>query len=419
MLDTPHIDAAPDRGPVDGTIAIRLSGFPPHHEVTVRASVHGRQGRDWSSHAVFQTDERGAVDLASASPRSGCYTGADVEGLVWSLSPEGEAPKAPFEESNLQPFHITFAAEMDGVSVTAATIERTVLPTGCRAIVVKQDGLVGTLYRPASDGPFPTVLVVGGSQGGQGFSGQCAALLAGHGYASLALSYFADEGLPAQLVNIPLEYFARALSWLSAQPYARDDRSAIIGRSRGGELALLLGATFPEVRAVVAYCPSNVVWGGIRGINMLEESAWSYRGSPVPHITPSVTQAQQDEIFLGPRPIALRPLFDLPIDPLAASAAEIPVERIRGSVLAFSGNEDRMWPAGRMCEAVMERLAKHHHPYPFAHHDYVGAGHLLRAPCMPTSIIDAPIMALGGVPAGQARANRQSWTEVLRVLACG
>jgi dienelactone hydrolase len=417
MLNTPRIHVTPGRRPVDGTITIQLAGFPPSRVVTVRARLSDRQGRDWSSHAVFQTDGSGAVDLATACPVSGSYAGADVAGLVWSLAPEGDAQKAPFEESNLKPFQVTFAAELEGAPGASATIERSFLPADCLAVKVREDGLVGTLYRPAGDGPFPTVLVVGGSQGGQGFSGQCAALLAGHGYASLALSYFADEGLPAQLVEIPLEYFGRALGWLGAQPYARDDRPAIVGRSRGGELALLLGATFPRVRTVVAYCPSNVVWGGIRGTNMANESAWSYRGRPVPHVRPSLTLAQQNEIF-GSRPIALCPLFDLPIDPLALSAAEIPVERIRGAVTLLSGDEDRMWPAGRMCEAVIERLANRHHPYPFAHHSYAGAGHLLRAPCVPTSIIDAPIMALGGVPAGQARANRQSWTEVLRALAC-
>jgi hypothetical protein len=79
---------------------------------------------------------------------------------------------------------------------------------------------VGTLFQPAGDGPFPTVLVVGGSAGREVFSGQCAALLAGHGYASLALSYFAAEGLPKNLVGIPLEYFARAIGWL---PWPRWD----------------------------------------------------------------------------------------------------------------------------------------------------------------------------------------------------
>ena len=235
-------------------------------------------------------------------------------------------------------------------------VERHILAPDCRTLALKEDGLVGTLYLPAGDGPFPTVLAVGGSQGGQGFSGQCAALLARHGYASLALSYFAAETLPEHLVGIRLEYFDRAMRWLRAQPYARDEGTAIVGRSRGGELALLLGATFPEVRAVVAYCPSDVVWGGIRGLNMVDESAWRHRDLPVPHVGPRLTAAQQMEIFAR-RPIALRPLFDLPVDPLAMGAATIAVERIRGSVLIFSGDDDQMWPAGRMGDAIIERLA--------------------------------------------------------------
>ena len=254
---------------------------------------------------------------AHGVPVSGSYTDADAEGLLWSLEPEGAAPKAPFDESSLAPLHITFSAELDGASVASLTVERYFLASDCRAVELNEDGLVGTLFRPAGDGPFPTVLVVGGSAGGQVFSGQCAALLAGHGYASLALSYFGAKGLPEHLVGIRLEYFARAMRWLRAQPFARDDGVAVVGRSRGGELALLLGATFPEVRAVVAYCPSNVVWGGIRGGNMVDESAWAHGDRALPHLAPRLTPTQQAEIY-GKRPIALRPLFDVPVDPLAA-----------------------------------------------------------------------------------------------------
>ena len=104
------------------------------------------------------------------------------------------------------------------------------------------------------------------------------------------------------------------MRWLRAQPYARDEGTAIVGRSRGGELALLLGATFPEVRAVVAYCPSDVVWGGIRGLNMVDESAWRHRDLPVPHVGPRLTAAQQAEIFgqAPDRPApALRPALSI------------------------------------------------------------------------------------------------------------
>jgi hypothetical protein len=159
-----------------------------------------------------------------------------------------------------------------------------------------------------------------------------------------------------------------------------------------------------------------MVWGGIRDNRSVEASAWTHRERDVPHRGPRPTADQVAEI-MGKPPIALRPLFELPVAPHVAAAAAIPVERIRGPVLLFSGQEDRMWPASAMCDAVIERLAKHGHAHAFAHHRYPGAGHLLRAPCMPTSVVDAPTWALGGNPRGQALANRQSWTALLRTLA--
>jgi DNA-binding CsgD family transcriptional regulator len=142
-------------------MTIELSGFPPRREVMLRATLDDARGRGWSSQAVFHTDGSGAVDLASTAPLSGCYTDADAEGLLWSLEPAGEAPKAPFDESSLASLNVTFWAEQDGTSVASATVERYVLASDCRAIALKQDGLVGTLFRPAGDGPFPTVLVIG------------------------------------------------------------------------------------------------------------------------------------------------------------------------------------------------------------------------------------------------------------------
>jgi len=421
MREQPHastahrIDVTPRRAPVDAPIEVRLSGFAPRSTLTLLATLDDAKGRAWSSHAVFRTDARGAVDLASEAPLSGSYAGADGEGIFWSLEPQGEGPRAPFDETSLAPLRITLSAEVDGDVVATATVERHWVHADCRAIALEEDGLVGTLFRPAGDGPFPTVLVVGGSAGGQVFADQCAALLAGHGYASLALSYFARERLPDHLVGIPLEYFARAMRWLRAQPCADDGGVAVVGRSRGGELALLLGATFPEVRAVVSYCPSHVVWGGVRNGQGVDESAWTFDGRAVPHVAPRLDPAQMGRIF-GKRPVSLSPLFEAPLDPLAASAATIPVERTRGPVVVFSGDDDKMWPAGRMCDAVIERLEAHRHPHAFAHHRYAGAGHLLRAPCVPTAVIDSPMLALGGEPRGQARANRQSWTELLRAL---
>jgi pimeloyl-ACP methyl ester carboxylesterase len=106
------------------------------------------------------------------------------------------------------------------------------------------------------------VLVLAGSEGGLHES--TAALLASHGQALLALTYFRAPGLPRQLTGIPLEYFARAIAWLRTQPEADSDRILVVGHSRGGELALLLGATYPAaVNGVIALVPSSKVEAGL------------------------------------------------------------------------------------------------------------------------------------------------------------
>jgi dienelactone hydrolase len=104
---------------------------------------------------------------------------------------------------------------------------------------------------------------VTGSEGGFRWAGTVAPLLACHGYAALALAYFdyqGMEGLPTSLMEIPLEYFERAIAWMGKQPQVNRDKLAVVGISKGGELALLLGSTFPEIKSVVAYVPSGVVW---------------------------------------------------------------------------------------------------------------------------------------------------------------
>ena len=82
------------------------------------------------------------------------------------------------------------------------------------------------------------MLVFGGSGGGLMTS---AALLAARGYPSLALAYFKAPGLPQTLHNIPLEYFAKALRVLRAQPGVDPDHVLVVGESRGGEWSASVG----------------------------------------------------------------------------------------------------------------------------------------------------------------------------------
>jgi dienelactone hydrolase len=67
-------------------------------------------------------------------------------------------------------------------------------------------------------------------------------------------------------------------------------------------------------------------------------------------------------------------------DATAVEHAMIPVERINGPVLLFSGELDEEWPSASMSRMVMERLAGHYHPFSDEHISYSDAGHAFPEP---------------------------------------
>jgi len=90
----------------------------------------------------------------------------------------------------------------------------------------------GVLYLPAKGGPFPGVIILGGSEGGL-FEPRARAFAA-NGFAALTLAYFGYPNLPDELVEIPLEYFERAIAWMKAQPGIDAARLGLVGGSKGG-----------------------------------------------------------------------------------------------------------------------------------------------------------------------------------------
>jgi dienelactone hydrolase len=263
------------------------------------------------------------------------------------------------------------------------------------------------------------------SGSGGGLNEHRAALIAARGYAALALAYFNYEDLPKVLIEIPLEYFETAIHWLQARPTIDADRIAVMGGSRGGELSLLLGATFPAVKAVVAYVPSGYLWAGIGTPDDNGKGAWTHHGKTLPHIP------QAEALRVKPptgesnfdAPTSLTPIFLASLAALPeTSAVTIPVEKINGAVLLISGDDDQMSPSTPMSETVIERLREHNFPHPFQHLRYPDAGHLILTPYIPTTItatghpLRKSYFAYGGTPQGGAFANADSWANLFRFL---
>lgn len=422
----PQLTITPNPARIDQPVHIRLAGFAPDQRVTLQAQMQDEGKQTWRSEATFKADAAGVIDVSTQPPLTGAYTGVDGMGLFWSMAPvdEGNAPVA-FSKCTLAPLTVTFTALAAEQIVATATLDRLFIAPGVTCTPVREQGLVGSLFQPAGNGPFPGVLVVGGSEGGIFSSEQRAALLAAQGYAALALAYFALETLPGELVNIPLEYFGTALAWLQRQPTIRGDQVAAVGGSKGGELVLLLATCYPQLKAVVAYLPSNVVWNGVvRGQDdpVQWSSSWSWQGEPLPFLARAPMNQLQEQMARG-EAISLRPLYEHPLaDHTAMTQAMILVEQSQAAILLISGGDDQFWPSSPMAELVMERLHRSQYPYPFAHLSYPAAGHGIGLPHLPATVnqMRHPIRGLllrsGGNTVANAQARVDAWARMVEFV---
>ena len=418
MTESPslHLSVTPSPALIDEPLRIVVSGCRPGQPVTVRARMRDLE-RLWESHAVFEAGRDGTVDASAMRPLSGTYDAPDARGLLWSVrSVEGQ-PSAVWRTA--ASLDMEFVAECGAERPASLAVSRCFAGPGVSRMEVRDRGLVGTLFRPAGSARRPAVIVVPGSGGG--VPEGPAALLASHGFVGLALAYFRVEHLPLWLAEIPLEYFDTAIRWLRSHSAVANCPLGVMGTSRGGELALLLGATFPDIKAVVGYVPSGVVHAAVPGRDRGEAArrpAWTHRGEPVPFV--SSRDPRQTDEPASPEPLALTPVFLRALEDRAAvEAAEIWVERINGPVLLISGQDDQMWPSPVLAEIAMKRLARHGHRFPYRHLSYPGAGHIIGQPGLPATVsasvhpLSGRLMAYGGNPQDNAAAAADSWPKVL------
>lgn len=417
------LEVSPRQALVDDSISVQVRRGTPRAVVALRARLVDKVGLSWESWAEYQTDGQGRLDLSSAKPLRGSYSEPDSMGLFWSMLPQD--PAAALEHSifggpDSVPVHLTLS---DGAEEVVTDLELRWVGPGVTREPVDRDGLKGALWAPAGKPPFRPVLVFGGSDGG--LREETAALLASRGFFCLVIAYFRHPGLPEDLVRIPLEYFGRAIDLLAADPRTDPARGvAVHGRSRGGELALLLGATFPAVDSVVAYVPSGIVHAGIPHNEDSWQSdvpSWTWRGESVPYLPHLPVGEPASE---AQPPVRLTPIYcrDL-ADWQAAERAAIPVERSRARILMISGMDDAMWPSSLFSELTLARLQRLGYDRPYAHLALPQAGHRFNFPTVPGTIsagrhpADQQVYEYGGTPVGNSRAGLTAHRAILEWLA--
>jgi len=260
---------------------------------------------------------------------------------------------------------------------------------------VREEGLAARFYFRRDAEPQLPIIFLGGSEGGvpnldpkkKGIP------FVEAGYCVLATAYFKEAGLPETLMGVPLEFYDKAKAWLAKHPKVDQSGIAIVGGSKGGELALLLASRDPEVKCVVGIAPASHVFQGIPGGDVLHwsklaqsaledcekepagetaggfelTSSWSYQGEELPYVPIEYSVDLLKAIVT----YEFHDVYQRALENTeAAEKTRIPVENIRGAVLLVSGKNDRMWPATKMCDDMVETLRKAKFSFPYEHAVY-------------------------------------------------
>lgn len=284
-------------------------------------------------------------------------------------------------------------------------------PDGVTKTDVRENGLYGAFYAPTAKTNLPTLIVLGGSEGGLTSASYTALSFVRQGYAVLALAYFAEVGLPRTLEGVPLEYFDTAIDWLKQRPEVNPSKIGAVGGSRGSEAVLLMASHNKDVKAVMAFAPGGLILPGIDLQDPKTEAAWTLGGKDLPYVTLDYARHKPGTLDVYMPGLTAKP------------EAEIAVEKINGPILLISGDDDQLWPSTALANRITDRLKAKGFTHGFQHLVYPGAGHMVfsgdvsgRKPPTPGApAAPAPGgMRLGGTPEANFKAWTDNWPKTLK-----
>lgn len=274
------------------------------------------------------------------------------------------------------------------------------------------DEIVAEWYPIESNSKSPTLIVIGGSEGGFQYGKKWSKPLNDIGINVLALAYFAVEGLPKELELIPIEYFETAIDWLRKQKQVDQNRIGLMGISKGSEIALYLASQNKAIHLVIAVVPSSVIWQSVNRSNYSSyHSTLSNNGKEL-EFTPydfSGGFTSVYNLYAGALKKSIKP------------STIIPVEQIQGSILLLSSSDDNIWPSNLMSKQIVERLKQKEFQYEIKHLNFPNGGHSFHVPEVKTDAkakqkLNSMLKFMGGTIDGFYDAQKKAKDATLSFL---
>ncbi|XP_068573552.1 peroxisomal succinyl-coenzyme A thioesterase-like [Cebidichthys violaceus] len=408
----PVVSVVPSRALLDETIKVAVQNLPPGSPVTVHSLHHSEDKDFWEAFGHYISDHRGTVSLADDFSFGGTYTGKEAMGLLWSMRPvPGSREGLRLRKMNVcSPLLVNISVYSGHVEegfreqapLASALTERWYMGPGVRRMEIKEKGVRGTLFLPPGPGPFPGLLDMWG--GGGGLLEYRSALLASHGYVSLALEYFSAGELKS--ANIEFKYFETAFNIVSEHPQVIPDRVGIFGISLGSVVTSYLASESSVIKPRCCVCVS--------GIHVYP------RGETLLGLYQSL-KSKFDKMRVDENNCEIWRDMVLPVpnDP----SQKLDVGKINCPMLLVNGHDDQNWPTVECAEDIAKMMRAAGKEHLLTRIEYMDAGHLIEPPYSPhfraTKFMkDRKKVTLlwGGQTKPHADAQEDSWNKILAFL---
>ncbi|XP_049755376.1 acyl-coenzyme A thioesterase 1-like isoform X3 [Elephas maximus indicus] len=248
-------------------------------------------------------------------------------------------------------------------------------------------------------GPFPGVVDI--SEVGAGLPEYRASLLAGKGFAVMALAYYNYEDLPKSIEILHLEYFEEAVNYLLNRPEVKGPGLGLLGISKGGDLCLSMASFLKGITAatIINGCVANI--GGVL----------QYKDETLPPLSINRNRIKVSEDGL----VDIVDVLNCPLEG-PDQKSFIPVERAECTFLFLVGLDDHNWKSEFYANEASNRLQAHGKEKPQIVF-YPGAGHCIEPPYFPMcrasmhSLLGSPVI-WGGEPRAHAVAQVDAWNQL-------
>ncbi|XP_006240382.1 acyl-coenzyme A thioesterase 2, mitochondrial isoform X1 [Rattus norvegicus] len=385
----------------DEPLSITVRGLAPEQPVTLRAALRDEKGALFRAHARYRADAGGELDLARAPALGGSFTGLEPMGLIWAMEPERplwRLVKRDVQKPYVVELEVLDGHEPDGGQRLAQAVhERHFMAPGVRRVPVRDGRVRATLFLPPEPGPFPGIIDLFGVGGG--LLEYRASLLAGKGFAVMALAYYNYDDLPKTMETMRIEYFEEAVNYLRGHPEVKGPGIGLLGISKGGELGLAMASFLKGITAAV------VINGSVAAVG----NTVCYKDETIPPVS-----LLRDKVKMTKD--GLLDVVEALQSPLVDKKSFIPVERSDTTFLFLVGQDDHNWKSEFYAREASKRLQAHGKEKPQII-CYPEAGHYIEPPYFPLCsagmhLLVGANITFGGEPKPHSVAQLDAWQQL-------